>query len=113
MHAPATVVAAVCQTTCKSQPSWQVLEELEAVECASVSSGVKRKAARTLHHTMLPNHCATHKVIDVVSDGDSDDRTPLHSLTELALDNYESLQAMADADLRCVFTASHFHHLLI
>ena len=110
MHAPATVVAAVRRTTRISRPSRRVLEELEAAELASsapASSGVKRKAASTLHRTTLPNHRATHKVVDVVSDGDSDDGTPSHPPTELASDDYESLQAMADADHQvCVYSLS-------
>ena len=101
MHAPATVVAAVHQTTHISWPSRWVLEELEAAELAlsaPASSGVKRKAASTLHHTTLPNHRAMHKVVDVVSDGDSDDGTPSYPPTELASDDYESLQAMLCLD---------------
>jgi hypothetical protein len=97
-HAPATLVAAVRRTTCISQPSWRVLEELEAAELASSApacklSGIKCKAAST-----LPNHRATRKVIDVVSDGESDDGTLSRPPTELALDDYKSLKAMADAD---------------
>ena len=114
MHALATVVAAVRWTTCISWPSWWVLEELEAAELASsapVSSGVKHKAASMLHCTMLPNHRVTHKVIDVVSDGDSNDGTLSHPPTELALDDYESLQAMADADHQvCVYSLSFPPH---
>ena len=98
-HGPATVVAAVHRTTCKSRPSWRVLEELEAAEVASSapaskSSGIKRKAASTLSNCRV-----MRKVIDI-SDGDSDDGSPTLPPTEPASDDYESLKAMADADNR-------------
>ena len=59
-------------------------------------SGIKCKAANN-----LPGHCATCKSITtVVSNNASNDRAPSPSLppTEPASDNYESLQAMADAN---------------
>lgn len=95
-RAPATVVAAVRRTTRISRPSRRVLEELEAAEfasSASVSSGVKRKAS-----SVLPNHRAAPSVVNAVSDGDSDEGTPSRPPTELASDDYKSLQVMADSD---------------
>jgi hypothetical protein len=103
-HAPATVVAAVCQTARVSRPSRQYLEEAGALESASStpahkSAGIKCKATST-----LVNQCATHKIVNVVSDndisGDSDSgsRTPLPLPTELVSDDYKALKAMADAD---------------
>jgi hypothetical protein len=103
-HAPATVVAAVCRTTRVSRPSRQYLEEAGVSESASStpahkSAGIKRKATST-----LVNQCATHKIVDVVSDndigGDSDSgsRTPSPLPTELMSDNYKALKAMVDAD---------------
>ena len=101
-HTPAIVVASVRWTTRRSRPSQRVLDELEAAEAtalASSASGVnhKHKATRA-----LPNHRSRKTVINVVSDDDSDDEsdsgTPSPPPTEPASDDYESLQAMADAD---------------
>ena len=99
-HAPATVVASVCQTTRVIQPCRRYLEDNDvesrlAPNCKT--SGAKRKAAN-----MLINPQATRRTINVVSDddcdGESDSGTPSPPPTELASDNYESLKAMADAD---------------
>ncbi|KAN0128730.1 hypothetical protein V8E53_013451, partial [Lactarius tabidus] len=109
-HAPATVVAAVCWTTRISHPSRWYLEEAGASESASStpahkSAGIKHKATST-----LVNQCATHKIVNVVSDngigGDSDSgsRTPSPLPTELASDNYKALKAMADADNEAAIT---------
>ena len=101
-HTPAIVVASVRRTTRRSRPSQRVLDELEAAEAtalASSASGVNRKRKAT---RALPNHRSRKTVINVVSDDDSDDEsdsgTPSPPPTEPASDDYESLQAMADAD---------------
>ena len=99
---PAIVITSVRRTTRLSRPSRRVLDELEAAEAAgsaSSASGVnrKRKAIKA-----LPDQHSRKNVVHVVSDNDSDDegenRTPSPPPTEPASDDYESLQAMADAE---------------
>ena len=103
MHAPATTVTtqALRRTTRTICPCQHYLEADNKAELASSTvalkvSGIKRKAAND-----LPGRCATRKSITtVVSDNSSDDRAPSPSPppTEPASDDYEVLQAMANAD---------------
>lgn len=102
-HAPATAVTAhaLRRTTRTIRPCQRYLEADDEAESASSAvgqkvSGVKRKAASD-----LPGHCATRKsIVTLLSDDSSDSKAPSPSPppTEPASDDYEALQAMADAD---------------
>ena len=103
MHAPATAVTTqalrwTTQTICPCQCYLEADNEAELASStiALKVSGIKCKAAND-----LPGRCATRKSITtVVSNNSSDDRapSPLPPPTEPVSDNYEALQAMADAD---------------
>jgi hypothetical protein len=98
-HAPATVVAAVCQTARISRPSWRYLEEAGASESASSTPAHKSAGVKCKATSMLVNQHATHKIVNVVGgDGDGGSRMPSPLPTELVSDNYEALKAMANAD---------------
>ena len=99
---PAIVVASVQWTTRLSCPSQHVLDELEAAEAAgsaSSASGVNRKCKAI---KALPDQRSCKNVVHIVSNDDGDDkgenRTPSPPPTEPASDDYESLQAMANAE---------------
>ena len=102
-HAPATAVTAqalrwTTRTICPCQCYLEADDEAESASStvALKVSGIKHKAAND-----LPGRCATCKSITtVVSDNSSNDRAPSPSPppTEPASDDYEVLQAMANAD---------------
>jgi hypothetical protein len=107
-HALATVVASVQRTTCVGHPSQRVLNALEAEAAESASRAPAQNACKRKAISPLPDCCAHKNVVNVISDNDSDNNndsdndsdggTPSLPPTEPASDNYESLQAMADAD---------------
>ena len=77
------------------------LEVDNEAESASSTVALKVSGIKCKAENNLPGHCATCKSITtVVSNNASNDRAPSPSLppTEPASDNYESLQAMADAN---------------
>jgi hypothetical protein len=107
-HAPATVVASVRRTTRISRPSRRVLDALEAEAAESASRAPAQNARKRKAISPLPDQRAHKNVVNVISDNDSDNGnnsnnnsdggTPSPPPTEPASDDYESLQAMADAD---------------
>jgi hypothetical protein len=103
-HTLATVVASVRRTTRISHPSQHILDALEAEAAESASRAPAQNACKRKAISPLPDRHAHKNVINVISNNNnnsnnnSDGGTPSPPPTELASDNYESLQAMADTD---------------
>jgi hypothetical protein len=124
--APALVVAGIRRTTRIGRPSKRALEAAEA----SSHPATKRKASTDLNSD---RHVARRVIIDLDSDNDNDANgdngdgdgngddnatSDFDGLTDLATepaDDYEVLEAMADADNRvCIFFGSElFSHSLL